>query len=133
MDLLERVAKLRAMTCSRGATQGEADAAALRLGRMLQEDASLVISLSPRREEPRREKPREQPFWGERQSEVGVRLRGVVVHVTDKAFLFSLEQGKEVWIPKSQIIKGNWHEWKAGEERECYVSLWWARKQGLSS
>lgn len=69
---------------------------------------------------------------------VGVRRRFVplrldvekIVRETDAAFLLRLEEGDEVWVPKSQISDPD--DYQQGDE-DCTVSVseWFANKEGL--
>lgn len=53
---------------------------------------------------------------------------GEVKHVTDRAILFSVEEGgepREHWVPKSQVEDGD--EVNVGDT-ELYITVWFADK-----
>lgn len=54
----------------------------------------------------------------------------VVLRETDKAFLLRLDDGEEVWIPRSQVADA---DTVAEGDCHCTVSVteWFAEKEGL--
>lgn len=58
--------------------------------------------------------------------EVGV---CVVKHVTDKALLVRFEDGREDWVPKSQIHDDS-EVFQANQEGKMVVTAWYAKQKG---
>lgn len=54
----------------------------------------------------------------------------LVKRETEKAFLLRLEDGSEVWVPRSQVSEPD--DYEEGDE-DCTVSVteWFAEKEGL--
>jgi hypothetical protein len=53
-----------------------------------------------------------------------------VIRETAKALLVCLDDGREVWIPKSQIHDDS-EIWKPGDAGTLVVNGWWAEKEGI--
>ena len=55
-----------------------------------------------------------------------------IVHETDSAFLLRLQDGEEIWMPKSQIDNPDIYQ-TGDEDLTISVTEWIAREKGLES
>lgn len=121
--ILERITSLKNMQVSRGCTAAEADVAALKIGKLVQQ-YDLCVSFTPvSREDHGYHK---MPERGSDDYYYGI-VR--VLRVTDKAILTLNSDNQELWIPRSQLRRGC-EEWTVGDAGACYVSAWWVQRRG---
>jgi hypothetical protein len=54
-----------------------------------------------------------------------------IIHQTDRALKVRLDDGTEIWVPKS-VVHDNSEIWKAEEKGDLTVKHWWARSSGYA-
>lgn len=65
-------------------------------------------------------------------SQDGVSLgEHAVIKATDAALLVQDEEGEEMWVPKS-VIHDDSEVFKADQQGDLIVKVWWAEKEGLA-
>ncbi len=125
------IEKLREMRVERGCTPSEADAAALKIGRMVQEHglpvAPAPAAPPPHSSPPPRYSARNPYRYEEEPFDAG---DAACLYATEKAIYVQLTMINEsVWIPKSVCRDGCEH-WSKGDTGTLYVAPWFARKEG---
>ena len=58
-------------------------------------------------------------------------VEGTVKHATEAAVLIEVEEGNEVWIPRTLISYGP-EEFSKGDEIEIEIPFWLAEERGLA-
>lgn len=130
VSLLERIRLLQNMTEARGCHAGEADVAALKIGKLVQK-YGLHVSFADEAshaERPPRQTTRPQKDTTAAPDNFFTYGDVLVIGSTEKAIMVRDEDDGEFWVPRSQLRNGCEH-WMRGDDGTLCVSTWWARKE----
>lgn len=61
---------------------------------------------------------------------MSVTVSGVVMKLTDKAVLFAVNDGEQLWIPLSVVEDGG-EDLEEGQDADIAVRSWFAKQEGL--